>query len=156
MKLHALILTSALCLTLTACTSDEGMLKKQAIEVGTAKFNEIIQKEGEESLGNSEWLRQAYGEFIHNRSEVEVEEVKFQGEKLATVSVVVTTYPTKLRRTLLGIASKVDASKSRRFNFSEAVSLVAQQTGQKSEPEKQPLTVLKFSKSSDKWILDNP
>jgi len=153
MQRLSLLFLPLLFLTLSACTSEEGALKKQALAIGQKKFNEVIQKEAEESLGQSEWLRQAYREFIESRSEVEVDEVKFQGESLATVSVSVTTYPMKMRRTLLGIAGKVDASKSRRFNFSEALSLVGQQTGQSTETEKQPLTVLKYAKGASGWIL---
>lgn len=153
MKNILLMIFSFLTLLLTACTSQEGQLKKQAQEQGEKKFAEMIQKEAEESLGQSEWLRQAYTEFIQNKSEVEVDEVKMQGEKLATVSVTVTTYPVKIRRMLLGIAGKVDSTKSRRFNFAEATSLVTQQMGEKNETVKQPLETYRFSQGSEKWIL---
>ncbi len=90
----------------------------------------MIQKEAEESLGQSEWLRRAYKEFIENKSEVEVDEVKFQGEKLATAAVNVNTYSLKMRKTLLDIASRVDSTKTSRFNFGGAASLINKQTGE--------------------------
>lgn len=154
MKSIILGLTSILCLSLTACTSQEAGLKKQAQKLGEQKFAEVIQKEAEESLSQSDWLRQEYIQFIHRHSEVEIEEVQLQGENLGVVSLTVTTYPEKVRRTLLEIASKVDPSRSRRFNFSEAVSLIRRQTGQALEPDKQPLGVYKFKKAEKSWIAE--
>ncbi|WP_155723959.1 hypothetical protein [Bdellovibrio bacteriovorus] len=139
---------------LTACTSDEKVLKTKALELAEKKFSEQIKQEADDSLSQSPWLHQAYTQFIQDNSKVSVEEVKFQGETLATVSVVVETYPMKLRRTLLGIASRVDSSKSRRFNFSEARGLIVQQGMEKGEVESQPLGVFKFHKSDKNWILD--
>ncbi|WP_374029846.1 hypothetical protein [Bdellovibrio bacteriovorus] len=150
MKTLKIVLPLILGFTLVSCTSDEGMLKKEATKIGQTKFAEQIQQEAQDSLSHSDVLREAFINFIQKSSEVEVEEIKFQGEKLATVSVTVTTYPAKLRRTLLAIASKVDASKSRRFNFAEARSLIGQQ-GEKIEVEKQALTTIKFHKSGDQW-----
>ncbi|KHD87484.1 MAG: hypothetical protein OM95_14235 [Bdellovibrio sp. ArHS] len=136
------------------CTSDEKVLKNKALALAEKKFTEQIKQEADDSLGQSPWLHQAYTEFIHNNSEVSVEEVKMQSDTLATVAVVVETYPTRFRRTILGIAARVDASKSRRFNFSEARGLIIQQGMEKGEVETQPLGIFKFHKSDKNWILD--
>lgn len=117
------------------------------------KFNEMIQKESEETLKQSPVLQQSYIEFIQGHSEVLVGDIKFQGENQAVVSVVMKTYPQKLRQTLLEVTAKVDSSKSRSFNFGEALVLIAKQKGQTEEVEQQPLLVLKFHKVSNQWTL---
>lgn len=143
----------ASCSLLISCTSNEGAIKKQALQLGEQHFQELIRDEAQKGLPQSDWLRDSYEEFIKERSTVEVTEVTLQNDSRATAVVVVETYPLPLRRTLLSIGSKVDASKSRRFNFSEAISLIAAQTGQKGEVERQPLKTYKFQKSADSWVV---
>ncbi len=147
------ILCLALCFALASCTSQEGAIKKQAHQLGEHHFQELIREEAQSGLPQSDWLRDSYEEFIKDRSTVEVAEVALQGESRATAVVVVETYSLPLRRTLLSIAGKVDPAKTRRFNFSEAISLIAQQTGQKGEVEKQPLKTYKFQKSGTTWTV---
>jgi hypothetical protein len=137
---------------LTACTSDEGTLKKKAQELAEQKFSEDIKAEAVEGVPQSEVLQQAYIDFLHGKSEVEVSEVKLQDSTTATVATTVTTYPMKLRKTLLSVASKVTSDKTRRFNFANAVPLVATQMNAKGEVETQPYMVYKFQKQSDKWV----
>ncbi|MEK2644610.1 hypothetical protein [Bdellovibrio sp. BCCA] len=156
MKKLLLALIGTMILTLSACTSKEGKLKKQAEEIGKAKFMEVLKKEADDGLGQSDWLRQAYVEYVGNRSEVEAENVNFIGETAATATLVVKTYSPKMRQTLISIAAKVDPDKARRFNFGEALVLIRRQTGQNTETDYQPLTVLKFTKSGEKWVADNP
>lgn len=139
---------------LAACTSDEGVLKEEALKVGQGKFNEMIQKESGEILKESPRLQQAYVGFIRGTSEIEVEEIKFEGETRAVVSVIMKIYPNKLRLTLLEVAQKVESSKSRKFNYGEALKLIAQQMGLKEGLERQPLTVLRFHKVSKKWVIE--
>ncbi|MBV2168503.1 MAG: hypothetical protein KUL82_07330, partial [Bdellovibrio sp.] len=112
MKKTLLIALACLSLCFSACSSEEGKLKKMALEMGQKKFSEVIRQEAAEFLPDSEWLRQSYVELIDKNSEVEVEEVKFQGDNLAVVSVVVVTYPYRFRRTLLKVAGAVDVSKT--------------------------------------------
>lgn len=152
MKKTLLIALACLSLCFSACSSEEGKLKKMALEMGQKKFSEVIRQEAAEFLPDSEWLRQSYVELIDKNSEVEVEEVKFQGDNLAVVSVVVVTYPYRFRRTLLKVAGAVDVSKTRRFSFGEALGLVAAQSPEKNKPSKQPLTVYKFSKGAEGWV----
>lgn len=149
------ILCLAFSFALASCTSQEGAIKKKALQLGEQHFQELIRDEAQNGLPQSDWLRDSYQEFIKDRSKVEVAEVALQSDSRATAVVVVESYPLPLRQTLLGIASKVDPGKTRRFNFSEAISLIAQQTGQKGEVERQPLKTYKFQKTSDSWtVLD--
>lgn len=138
---------------LVSCTSQEGAIKKQALRLGEQHFRELIREEAQTGLPQSDWLRDAYEEFINDRSIVEVADIALQSDTRATAVVVVETYPLPMRRTLLSIAGKVEPGKTRRFNFSEAISLIAQQTGQKGEVEKQPLKTYKFHKSAESWTV---
>lgn len=153
MKRIFLSLIYVFSLLTAACTSDEGLLKEQSINVGTVKFNEIIRQESEETLSQSPGIQQSYIEFMKAHSEVSVADVKFKGENQAVVSLVLKTYPDKLRQTLLEVAQKVAPSKSRQFNFGEALSLIAKQRGIKEETEEKNLVVLKFQKVSERWTL---
>lgn len=139
-----------------ACTSSEGALKKEAISLGQVKWAEMLKKEADDALAHDPRLHQEYRQFIEKRSEVEVEKVQYQGESSATVVVVVNTFPLSLRRTLLGVAGKVDPSKSRRFSFGEALALVKKQIGIVAESEKQPLVVLNFTKAGNVWTVQSP
>lgn len=116
------------------------------------KFTENTKAEAQEALANSEVLQQAYLDFMRGKSEVEVSDVKIQSSSSAVVATSVTTYPAKLRKTLLGVAATVGRDKTRRFNFADAIPMVASQIGMKAETEKQPFEVYKFQKQSDKWI----
>lgn len=114
---------------------------------------EAIHAEANEMLKNSDLLRNGYIEFMRHQSEVSVDEVRIFNEHLATATVTMKAPPLKLRRTLLEIAGKVEPSKSRRFNFSEAVGLIRKQTGI-SDQEVQPLGVYHFRKAQDKWVIE--
>ena len=147
-KISLLIL---FCFFLSAC-SDESTLKKKGLELAEQKFNENIKTEVREAVPNSEVIQQAYVDFMRGKSEVEVTDVKIQSPTTAVVSTSVTTYPVKLRKTLLGVAKTVGLDKTRRFNFADAAPMVASQIGMKAEVEKQSFEVYKFQKQSDKWI----
>ena len=134
---------------LSACTSQEGHLKKAALTQADLKWTESLQAEAREALTTSEVLQTAYLEFMKKNSEVQIEDVAFQGENRATVSVVVSSIPLPLRQTLLKVASQVTPDKTRRFNFQDALGPVAEQSGHKTAPEKRPFAVYKFSKSED-------
>lgn len=151
------ILLPVICVfsVLSACTSNEGQIKEQALKVGQQKFDAMVQKEADEALKESPLLHQAYIQFLNGTSEVAVEELKFHGDNEAVISLVMKTYSTSLRQTVLEVAQKVPPSKSRRFNFGEAMALIAQQKGQKQDVESQPLTVLRFHKASNQWVLQN-
>lgn len=136
-------------LLLGACTSQEGHLKKAALKQADIKWTESVQAEAREALTQSEVLQIAYLEFMKKNTELEIEEVQYQGENRATVSVVVSTLSAPLRRTLLKIASQVGSDKTRRFNFQDALAPVAAQSGEKTTPEKRPFAVYKFSKGED-------
>ena len=134
---------------LSACTSQEGHLKKAALKQAEQKWTESLQAEARESLPQSEVLQQAYLEFMNKHSELEIEEIQFQGENRATVSVVVSSLSVPLRRTILKVASQVGPDKTRRFNFQNALAPVAAESGEKATPEKRPFAVYKFSKGQD-------
>lgn len=139
----------AIAFILSACTSQEGHLKKAALKQADTKWTETLKGEAQQALGQSEVLQIAYLEFMSKHSELEIEEVQFQGENRATVSVVVSSLSVPLRRTILKIASQVGPDKTRRFNFQDALGPVAEQSGEKTTPEKRPFAVYKFSKGED-------
>ncbi len=145
-----------LCLVvLSSCTSQEGHLKKAALKQGQIKWEKILDGEARESLEQSDWLKQAYIEFILKSSEVEIDDVQFQSEDRATVSVVVKSYSTQLRRTLLKVASQVGKDRSRRFNFAEALEPTSEHSGETAEISERPLDVYKYKKGSDGlWRLE--
>lgn len=136
-------------LILSACTSQEGHLKKASLKQAEKKWEETLQSEARESLSQSEWLQTAYMDFMKKNSELEIDEVQFQGEDRATVSVNLSSFSPLLRKTLLKVASQVGLDKTRRFNFAEALRPVAGQVGEKPEQEKRPFSVYKFSKGPD-------
>ena len=86
---------------LSACTSQEGHLKKAALKQADTKWTESVQAEAREGLTQSEVLQIAYLEFMKIHTELEIEEIQFQGEKRATVSVVVTSLSLPFPLTLL-------------------------------------------------------
>lgn len=137
---------------LGACTSDEGTLKKMAQQRAEQKFKEDIRAEAQEGVPQSEVLQQAYMDFMHGQSEIEVAAVKFQGENLATVSLTLTTYPVQLRRTLLNVAKGVGLDKTRRFNFADAVPLVAKQAGLKPQKDSQVYQTFRYQKQAGQWV----
>lgn len=139
---------------LIACTSQEGVLKKQAKELGEQKMKAAFRLEADELLKQSVLLHDGYIDFMNQTSEVKVEEVRVLNENLATVTVTMTTIPLKVRRTLLEIAAKVEPAKSRRFNFSEAVSLIRKQMGDVEEKDVQPLGIYHFRKSQNNWVTE--
>lgn len=150
MKKILITLTLPILFFLHACTSDEGKLKEAALQLGKQKFAETLKLEAEEELTKSEWLRQAYVDFMKDISEVEVQQIKIEGSS-ALVTLQVKTYSLYLRRTVLKVANSVDKTKSRSFSFSEALRLISQTNDKKFDP--QPLGVYKFAKSSDRWVL---
>lgn len=140
---------------LGGCTSQEGKIEKKAQELGERKFQELLQQEADENIKQSDWLNKAYLEFMTERSEVMVSEVKLQSQTRATAAVIVKSYPVSLRRTLAKIAGGIENSRSRRFNFSEALGLVGQQTGGTAETVEQPLITYKFNKTSaGTWVVE--
>lgn len=141
-------------LLFSACTSSEDALKKQAIEVGQQKFNEMVQGEADEYLKHSEWLHKLYINFMRSSSEVDVETIKMTGSDKASVALIMNTYPLRQRQIVLEIAAKVPSSKVRRFSFSEAFTIVAAQKGEKKELTRQSLLVLNFRKTSNGWAAE--
>ncbi len=141
-----------LCTLVAGCTSDEGTLKKMAQSQAEQKWNETIQGEARDGVPESQVLQQAYIDFLRGKSEVEVAELKMQSPTMATVVTTVTTYNAKLRKTLLSVASKVGLDKTRRFNFGDALPMVATQLGMKPEKETQNLEVYKFQKQGETWV----
>ncbi|MGZ3771849.1 MAG: hypothetical protein ACXVCP_19710 [Bdellovibrio sp.] len=142
-------------LILSACTSEQGQIKDKALVTGQERFEAMLVKEADGALNQSALLHQSYIEFMKGSSEVDVADLKMLGENQATVTLTMKTYSTLLRQTALEIAQKVEPSKTRRFNFGEAISLIAQQKGINKPLEEQPLAVLKFQKSKGQWLLQN-
>lgn len=141
-------------LTSLSCTSNEGAIEKLALKLGEQKFHEVMTKEASETLTKSEWIRDAYRDFVVKRSNVLVHEVNLQGEGQANAIVVVETFSPALRKGLVGAAQRADITKERLFNFGDALNLVAKQIGEKPTLGKYPLTIYKFKKdSSGEWVV---
>ncbi len=144
-----------LCLFLTSCTSNEGAVKKLALADGESQFEETLKKESVDLIPQSDWLRDAYVTYMKKHTEFEADEIKIVGENLAIATVSMKTYTPGQRRIVAKIAGTVDPSKVRQFNFGNAMQLVAQQTGQAPNPEKQSAGVFKYHKSSSgDWVLE--
>lgn len=137
---------------LAGCTSDEGSIKKLALCRAEQEFKADLQKEAADSLPDSQVLQQAYIDFMHSQSEMNVETVKLQGERNATAAITITAYSATLRRNLLGVARGVGSDKTRRFNFANAVPLVASQIGVKPEKQTQPYQVYRYQKQGEAWV----
>lgn len=135
-----------------SCTSQEEALKKTAVKYGEVKWLEALKTEADEHIKQSDVLHDGYVKFIQNGSEVQAAKVDMLSEDSAVVTMAVNTYSAKMRRTLLEIAAKVDASKSRRFNFSEAVKLVEKEGGESAGKETQPLGIYRFHKKDSSWV----
>lgn len=150
-------LASVFLIVLTSCTSNEGAVKKRALEAAENQFAENLSKEADDGLTQSKWIHDGYIEFMKKYSEFEVEDVKLPTENRAVATVIIVTYPKAARTTLVKIAGRVPESEARRFNFANALQLIGQQTGTSSEPVKQPFAVFGFHKdSSGEWRLQNP
>ncbi|HEX7674920.1 MAG TPA: hypothetical protein VF412_12150 [Bdellovibrio sp.] len=153
-KILGLIFVSA-ALILTSCTSNEGAVKKLAAAQAESKYDEMLKKEAEDMIPQSDFLRQGYVDYLKKHSEFETEDVKIEGENFAIAKVTVTTYPAAMRKTLAKIAGTVDPSKARQFNFGNALQLIAQQTGGSTSTAKQDAGVFKYHKnSSGNWLLE--
>lgn len=140
---------------LSACTTQEGTIKKLALEMGEKKFQEQLKIEADDSIKSSEWLNKSYQEYMLNKSEVEVVEVKLLTETKATAVVVVHTFPPSLRMTLARIAGGMDPGRSRSFNFAEAINGIGKQVGKTPEPIEHPLIMYKFNKTSaGTWVVE--
>lgn len=152
MKSFILGLLCFISLGSVSCTSQEEALKKSAIKYGEVKWLEALKSEADEHIKQSDVLHDGYIKFIQNGSEVQAAKVDMLGEDSAAVTMTINTYSAKMRRTLLEIAAKVDPSKSRRFNFNEAVKLVEKEGGESSGKETQPLGVYRFRKKDSAWV----
>ncbi|MGZ3779945.1 MAG: hypothetical protein ACXVCY_04855 [Pseudobdellovibrionaceae bacterium] len=139
---------------LSGCTSQETALKEQALKQGQIKFAEVTQKEADEAFRESPVYHQKYIDFMRDHSEVVVDKIQFNGESNAVVVVKLKTYSFKIRRTMIDIAASVPASKRQKFNFTDAVSLIAEEKGLSLDYEKTPLTVFSFHKIDNKWVLE--
>lgn len=146
-----------LCFTslgLVSCTSSESGLRKSAIKYGEVKWLEALQTEANEHIKHSAVLYDGYIKFIQGSSEVQVAKLEMLNEDSAMVTMTINTYSVKMRRTLLEIAAKVDVSKSRRFNYSEAVKLVGKEGGEGISKVTQPLGVYRFRKIDSSWKVN--
>jgi len=138
----------------TSCTTNERLVKKQALAESESQFNDELVKEAQDQIAGSDWLRNAYVEFIKKHTDFSVDDVQFQGETLAVAATSISTYPKKMRLMLVAIAGRVPPEKVRQFNFAYALQLLGEQFKVKVVPEKQKAGVFKFQKdSSGNWTL---
>ncbi|MBO9668720.1 MAG: hypothetical protein J7501_18115 [Bdellovibrio sp.] len=148
--IQALITVSLL--VLTSCTSNEGAMKKAAVEYAEKQFAENTQKEADEAIPQSDFLKKSYVEFMKKYSEISAAQAQLQGDNNGVVMVVVKTYPKPAKKTLLKIAGTVSDSEARRFNFANALQLIAKETGSDATPVEQPFATYSLHKgSSGDW-----
>jgi len=136
---------------LSACTSNEGAAKDQAIKEAQGQFDEVLNKEALDNIAQSDWLRDAFVRYIHSGTEWSADSIKMEGDNDATVTVLAETVALKPRKTVAAIAGRLDKSVERNFNFSNALGLIAQQTGTSADKVKIPF-VIKVHKTGDHWI----
>lgn len=141
-------------LALTACTSDEGKLKKQSLEEGDRIFLDMLKREAEDYGPRSNWLKNAYVDYMLAQSNVQIGSLTYPAKDAAWLVVEVETLSKDMRKNLLAVAQKVDPSKERKFNYGEAVGLIVQMAGVSREKVVQPLKTLRYTKRDKTWILE--
>lgn len=147
-------LTLLICLALTACTSEEGKLKKQSIEEGDRIFLDMLKREAEDFGPRSNWLKEAYVDYILAQSNVQIGSLTYPAKDAAWLVVEVETFSKDMRKNLLAVAQKVDPSKERKFNYGEATGLIVQMAGVSREKVVQPLKTLRYTKKGKTWVLE--
>lgn len=136
---------------LTACTGNEGAAKEEAIKGAQSQFDDVLNKEAQDNIPSSDWMRDAFTSYIHKVTEWSTDSIQMQGDNDATVTVIAETVALKPRQTAAVIAGRLDKSAERNFNFANALGLIAQQTG--TSPEKVKIKfVIKVHKSGDHWV----
>lgn len=141
-------------LSLTACTSQEGQLKKQSTEEGDRILLDMLKREAEDYGPRSNWLKNAYVDYILAQSTVQVASLTYPAKDAAWLVVEVETLSKDMRKNLLAVAQKVDPSKERKFNYGEAVGLIVQMAGVSREKVVQPLKTLRYTKRDKAWVLE--
>ena len=131
-------------------------MKDQAIAQAQSQYEELITKEANDIITQSAWLRGNYVDFVKKRTEYKVQNILKQGENSALVSVVIISMTTPQRKTLADIASRVIADKERNFNFSNALQLIAKQTGSSATSDEMGITTVKMRKSGGSWVAEKP
>lgn len=129
MKKYLLILVFAL----VAC-SEESRVKNAALESAQGRFHKQMQEEIAASVTGKENLQKIAANILTEKTEFEVSSVEIHGER-ANAVVVVKTIPAKVRVALIGTMAKLDPKKEMNFNVSDALGLIAKETGAGDERE---------------------
>ena len=139
---------------LSACTSQEDKFKDLAFKLAEKERLALLFKEADGALRHSDVLFEGYIKAMLQKSEIKAKEVKILGADSAIAQVEIGLPSAAARQTLLGIASRVDLTKSRRFNFSEAMGLLKKQGAIKSlEVNDQILKVYRFKRTAKGWTV---
>ena len=141
-------------MALAGCTSQKDQFKELATKLAEKERYMLLVNEADSALQHSEALREGYLTTMSQKSEIKVKNIELVGENAATAEVYIELPSLIVRKKLLGIGSRVDTTRTRRFNFSEAMILVKKEMGFKPEELKeQILKTYHFKKTSSGWTI---
>ncbi|QLY24578.1 hypothetical protein [Bdellovibrio sp. KM01] len=139
---------------LVSCTSNEKAFKNAAEEAAKAQFATTVEEEARGYLTQSDNFKNAYVSYMVKFAEFSAEEVRMSSESSGVTTVFITSYAPDVRKKLLRVASTVKSSVTGQFNFSNAVQLIAKETGLPGDPMKYPFVTLNLKKDAKgDWIV---
>ncbi len=113
----------------------------------------MIREEADKYIKNSNNLREAYVNFVLNRSTLSVVKNPASTDLSVTADVVVEGYSPAIRQVLAEIAGTVPVQKAGQFNFGEALEVMGKQLGVKIKTQSYALKTYKFNKTSaGNWV----
>lgn len=136
------------------CTSQEDQFKELAVKLAEKERQVLFVKEANAALRHSEVLFEGYIKAMSQKSEIKIKEIKVLGADSATAQVEIHLPSIVVRQALLGIANRVDHTKTRRFNYTEAMGLLKKQgVINSSAMNEQILKVYRFKRGADGWTI---
>jgi len=132
---------------LLAC-SEESRVKNAALEGAQARFQKQMQDEIGASVTGKANLQKTAAKVLTEKSEFEISSIEIHGEQ-ANVVAVVKTVPVKARVALIEIMARLDAKKEATFNVSNALGLIAKETGTGDERDVVTMNMILVKK--DGW-----
>ncbi len=144
----------AFCLSLWACTSEQGKLNQAASEAASQQFQSELKEEISKAVTGKTNLQATAVDIVTKKTEFEVLKSEIKGAS-AEVEVQALTIPDKVRVSLIEIIAKLDSHKERNFNVSDAIGLISLQMG--VAPEERAALNYKFRfKNEGGWKKQEP
>lgn len=138
---------------MVSCTSKAPSYEQEALKLGQQRFESMIREEADKYIKNSNNLREAYVNFVLNRSTLSVVKNPASTDLSVTADVVVEGYSPAIRQVLAEIAGTVPVQKAGQFNFGEALEVMGKQLGVKIKTQSYALKTYKFNKTSaGNWV----